>query len=455
MTTFSRRDALKLSAGLTLAAAAGGFSCVEVASAAPIEVPTIDRLGVRVLVDSASDVFFKPQAVSGVKTGPGRSSDPKRPLHSEWGLSLYLEPERGDEKRTFLLDFGWTPETINCNMELLKVDPSRVDTLIMSHGHFDHWGGLLGFLERHRRALPADLTMYAGGEDNFCQRYVRMGAQGELSDFGMLDRRDLAKQNVKVVLCEQPVVIGGLAFTTGKIKRSSIEKVLPNSLVEFKLKDGAGCNASHDLPAEMEGKIVPDEHIHEHATCFNVRDKGLVVISSCGHVGIVNSVRQAMEVSGIEKVHAIMGGFYLGPAPADYLKLVVGEIAKLNPDAPIPMHCSGLNFTEEAMRHTPEMLNDNRQSNYIRDLMRFIDGRHAGISALDGRMPHRLQRRCGNSNQRLPCVMMDDLMYGRGQIGGPFSLVDQTGKLRNDREFRGKLMIGVLRLHILSGHLSR
>ena len=123
--------------------------------------------------------------------------------------------------------------------------------------------------------------------------------QGELSDYGMLDRRDIARQNVKLVLCESPVVIGGQAFTTGKIKRNSIEKVLPNTMVEFKLKDGAGCNASHYLPAEMEGKIVPDEHIHEHATCFNLKDKGLIVISSCGHVGIVNSVRQAMEVSGV------------------------------------------------------------------------------------------------------------------------------------------------------------
>ena len=352
MMKFSRRDALKLSAGMALAASSG-FSCIEVAKAGPIEVPTIDKLSVRVLVDSASDIFFRPQEVSGVRTEPGRTSDARRPLHSEWGLALYLEPQRGEEKRTFLLDFGWTGETINGNMELLKVDPSKIDALIMSHGHFDHWGGLLGFLERHRKDLPDDLTMYAGGEDNFCQRYVRGGAKGELSDFGMLDRRDLAKQNVKVVLCETPVVIGGQAFTTGKIKRSSIEKVLPNSLVEFKLKDGAGCNASHYLPAEMEGKIVPDEHIHEHATCFNLKDKGLIVISSCGHVGIVNSVRQAMEVSGIDKVHAIMGGFHLGPAPADYLKLVVAEIAKLNPDVVIPMHCSGLNFTEEAMRQMP------------------------------------------------------------------------------------------------------
>ena len=103
------------------------------------------------------------------------------------------------------------------------------------------------------------------------------------------------------------------------------------TLVGFQLKDGAGCNASHYLPAELEGKIVPDEHIHEHATCFNLKDKGLIVISSCGHVGIVNSVRQAIAVSGIDKVHAIMGGFHLGPAPADYLTQVVAEIGKLNP----------------------------------------------------------------------------------------------------------------------------
>jgi 7,8-dihydropterin-6-yl-methyl-4-(beta-D-ribofuranosyl)aminobenzene 5'-phosphate synthase len=351
MTDFNRRDALKLSATFALAAA-GGYSCIETAGAGPIEVPTIDKLSVRVLVDSASDIFFKPQQASGVKTEPGRSADSTRPLHSEWGLSLLLEPQRGDEKRTFLLDFGWTGETINGNMELLKVDPSKIDTLIMSHGHFDHWGGLLGFLAKHRTNLPAELAMYAGGEDNFCQRYVRSG-QAELSDYGMLDRRDLARQNVNVVLCESPVVIGGQAFTTGKIKRRSIEKVLPNSMVEFKLKDGAGCNWSHYLPAEMEGKIVPDEHIHEHATCFNLKDKGLIVISSCGHVGIVNSVRQAMEVSGVEKVHAIMGGFHLGPAPAEYLTQVVSEIGKLNPDVLIPMHCSGLNFTQEAQKQLP------------------------------------------------------------------------------------------------------
>jgi len=72
---------------------------------------------------------------------------------------------------------------------------------------------------------------------------------------------------------------------------TSKERVLPNTRVEFAMKDGRGCNASHYTPAELQGKIVPDEHLHEHATCFNVKERGLVVISSCGHVGIVNSAR--------------------------------------------------------------------------------------------------------------------------------------------------------------------
>jgi len=67
----------------------------------------------------------------------------------------------------------------------------------------------------------------------------------------------------------------------------------------------------------------------------------------------VNSVRQAQEVSGVQKVHAIVGGFHLGPASADYLKQVVAEVKKLEPDVLIPMHCCGLNFTLEARAQMP------------------------------------------------------------------------------------------------------
>lgn len=346
---FARREFLKGSAALAGVAAANAFSCVEIASAAPIEVPTVDKLSMRVLVDSSFDLFFRPRQANGVSITPAaRGADFRKSLHNEWGLSLWLESTGNGAERTLMLDYGYTPDVLINNMELVGVDPSKLDALIVSHGHYDHFGGLIGFLDKYRDKLPADVKLYAGGEDNFCHRVNATPTKGQFSDFGTLDRRQLAAQRVTTVLCETPTVIAGHAFTTGKITRRSIERILPQTWVEFGIKDGLGCNASHYLPAEMEGKIVPDEHIHEHATCFNVKDAGLVVISSCGHVGIINSVMQAQEVSGIKKVHAIVGGFHLGPAPKDYLGEVVAQIKKLDPDVLVPMHCSGLNFVQEA-----------------------------------------------------------------------------------------------------------
>lgn len=350
-----RRDFLKASAAFAGAAAAGGFACVEIANAAPIQAPVVDKLAVRVLIDGSFDAFFRPSKVNGVSVEPApRGRDYRRSLHNQWGLSLFLESQRAGEQRNVMLDFGYTPEALLNNIELTGVDPSKLDALVVSHGHFDHFGGLQGFLKKYRDVLPADVKLYAGGEDNFCHRYS--GTPGQLTDFGALDRRELVAQKVSVVLAETPTVVAGHAFTTGKIKRASIEKVLPNTLVEFAMKDGLGCDAGHYTSAELLGKTVPDEHIHEHATCFNIKDRGLVVISSCGHVGIVNSVRQAQEVSGVQKVHAILGGFHLGPAPADYLNQVVAEIKKLEPDVVIPMHCSGNNFISAMRQQMPDRL---------------------------------------------------------------------------------------------------
>jgi len=351
-----RRDFLKASAAFA-GAAGGGFTCVEFAGAEPIQAPVVDKLSVRVLVDLTHNIFLKPTTFNGMSVTPApRAQDYTKELHTQWGLSLLLESAKGGESRTLMLDYAYTPEALINNFELLGADPKKIDALIVSHGHFDHYGGLIGFLDKYRGALPADVKLYAGGEDNFCHRVLPTGTLGVFSDFGYLDRNALAKRNVGVVLCENPTVIAGHAFTTGQIKRQTDEKILPNTLEQFGMKDGLGCDASHYTPAELLGQTVPDEHYHEHATIFNVKDRGLVVISSCSHRGIVNAVKQAKVISGVDKLHALIGGFHLGPAPMDYTKHITTEIVELGPDIVVPMHCSGENFVEAMQAIAPDRL---------------------------------------------------------------------------------------------------
>ena len=318
-----------------------GLPSAHAQSTGSMTVPVIDRLTIKVLTDSSYDT---PRAtpskwVKVRRAGLASPGDYRKTLHNEWGLALALESQAGNQARNYMLDFGYTIDALANNMAIMGVDASKVQTLILSHGHFDHFGGLIAFLEQNRSKLPSDLTLYAGGEDNFCRR-LNSGAPGQFSDFGVLDRRELTALKVRVVLCPSPTVIADQAFTTGVIERTSFERVLPNTLVEYGMKDGLGCSIPA-AEAKTLGKPVPDEHLNEHATCFHLKDRGLIVISSCGHAGIVNSTRQAMKVSGIDKVHAIVGGFHLFPADDAYLKQTAAELGKLNPDVLIPMHCSG------------------------------------------------------------------------------------------------------------------
>lgn len=320
-------------------------------------VPVVDTLVVQVLTDSSYDTPKPPTSkLVKVRRSPLMSAaDYRKALHNEWGLALAVESRVGSDTRSFMLDYGYTPEALLNNMEIMGVDGAKMQALIMSHGHFDHFGGLIGFLEKYRSRLPVDLTLYAGGEDNFCNRQTASGAPGHFSDWGVLDRRELDRLNVKLVMCEQPTVILGHAFTTGTIARRSFEKVLPNTLVSYHKAGGTGC----DIPAadaKAQGKYVADEHLNEHATCFNVRDRGLVVISSCGHAGIVNTVRQAVEVSGVSKVHAAMGGFHLFPAADDYVRQTVAELKAMNVEVVIPLHCSGPGMVNALRELLPDRL---------------------------------------------------------------------------------------------------
>ena len=112
----------------------------------------------------------------------------------------------------------------------------------------------------------------------------------------------------------------------------------------------------HFSEGERRGELQPDSHPEEHATCYIVKGRGLVVISSCGHAGIVNSVKTAMAVSGVDKLHAVVGGFHLTTSKADYISHTVDELERLTPDVVIPMHCTGANFITAMRERMPDRL---------------------------------------------------------------------------------------------------
>jgi 7,8-dihydropterin-6-yl-methyl-4-(beta-D-ribofuranosyl)aminobenzene 5'-phosphate synthase len=362
---FHRRGFLQASAALGSSLLTCSIPLDRSARAAPVrlEAPSIDQLTAREITDNTHDIFLGGAKFPGLavqRTGLPQAPQGKT-LESEWGLALHLESQKGQQTRRYLLDFGFTPNVYANNLELLKIDVAQVDALIISHGHYDHVGGLMGFLEAQRARMRKGLRLYTGGEDDFCHRYLR-APDGNFVELGKpLDRRRLRELDVEPVLSEAPIIIEDHAFTTGVVPRTSIEHVLPNTWVEHGAQDGIGCDTGayldhHFTADELAGKPVPDQHWHEHATCFRLGDRGLVVISSCGHAGIINTLRRAQDVSGIDKIYALVGGFHLAPAPDDYLRQVMAELRKFDLAHVLPMHCSGVNFVELAKQEMPEKL---------------------------------------------------------------------------------------------------
>ncbi len=156
----------------------------------------------------------------------------------------------------------------------------------------------------------------------------------------------LEARGLKVVLAKQPAVVAGHAFVTGEIARVTDFEKPPAAARLIAGPMDSACAASHFGATKVEAKpgdLVADTFQGEHATVYHVKDRGLVVITSCGHAGVINSVRQAQKAAGIQKVHAIVGGFHLAPASDEIVAKTVEAFKDINPDYVIPMHCSGVN----------------------------------------------------------------------------------------------------------------
>ncbi len=365
-----RRKILRAGVGSIAASAAGGLFGARVATAQPLgaKIPEVDRVAVRVVTDSYHHAFERSTKIGSLEIqrfGFTVSKElPKRALLNEWGLAWHIESQQGSDTKQVLFDFAWTSETLLNNLALLKIDPSKLDAIALSHGHYDHFGGMVGFLEATKGKLKKDLPFYLGSEECFCSR--ELNVPGNPGNFGALDRDAIKRAGLVVTFAERPSILASHGFTTGFIPAEGFEKVLSPTTMTAGFRDGMGCAPEKLNPAKRNAVSVPDDFEHEQATVYNVKGKGLVIMTSCGHRGIVNSVRSAIKVSGISKVHAIMGGFHLAPHPPEYLKQTIESLKQFNPDFLIPMHCSGETFiTMAAAEFGPKFIRSSTGTRFI------------------------------------------------------------------------------------------
>ena len=356
---FDRRE-LMCGATLTaLLATIGGGARPARAQSLPGAPPELDRLAIRVLVDSYQFAVAPSRKVGDVDIvhfgwGLGGDKPPGRTLISEFGLAMHVQSKRGDETRNVLVDFGFTPEALINNAALVGMDPASLDALVLSHGHYDHFGGLAGFLKQYGGSLKPNLPLFVGGEEAFCAR-VWTGPPVK-GDFGAIDRGALNAAKIAVTYAEGPSLVAGHGFTTGQIGQKTFEKVLSPSTMKVGVAQGFGCYAEKLPEDERDLATAPDQFRHEIATAYNVKGRGLVVLTSCSHRGVINAIRQAQSASGVSKVHAVIGGFHLAPYKEDYVRDTVAALKELDVDFVIPLHCSGEPFFEIAKAEMPTKL---------------------------------------------------------------------------------------------------
>ena len=326
MVEMNRREFLMASAAASATLMAGTILKVGPSVAyASVKIPEVEKLTITVITDNYYDCLRWSDRIAKRSTViiPGLA------LHAEHGVIYYIETVLNGKTNTFMFDFGWDFQGVSRNLELLDIDLSKLDALGVSHGHLDHFGNLIMLLKSHKAKIKKGIPLYIGGE-TFSRRYVKLppvyeGPTAGLSDLGQLNRDDLeGTKMVETIEIKEPTPIVPGAYLTGNIERvTDYEKGSPILLI--------------DRGGKLENDLFPGEQ----SVVFNVKGKGLVVLSSCAHAGIVNTVKHAQKMTGIEKVHAVMGGFHLVGAPPKKIQKTVADIKAIGPDYIVPMHCSG------------------------------------------------------------------------------------------------------------------
>ena len=261
----------------------------------------------------------------------------EQPLVAEHGFCAVLALHLDGLKRSVLLDSGLDPFAASHNADVLDLDLSYCESLISSHGHIDHAGGLLSLRKKMSTKQGIPLVLH---EDAFRNRLVKF-QDGRTIDLPAPNRSLLTNAGYYIVEKDSASLwMSDRVLVTGEIPRTnSFEKGFPN----------------HYSRVE-EGKLEPDPLINDdQAIIMKVKDKGLMIITGCGHAGIVNTLNYAKELTGEDRIYAVLGGMHLsGGLFEQIIPRTVEELEELKPRFVVPCHCSGLKAMSEIARKMPD-----------------------------------------------------------------------------------------------------
>jgi 7,8-dihydropterin-6-yl-methyl-4-(beta-D-ribofuranosyl)aminobenzene 5'-phosphate synthase len=297
----------------------------------PIALEPVDDVLITTLVDNSYDGLMgdmgPARRTSLARTGrvPApqfESGDTVPGLLAEHGFSALVTTRVGDRVHTLLFDTGISPNGLAENMRRLELDAGDIEAVVLSHGHLDHAGGFAGFAGlRRRQGLPITLHPLV-----WTPRRFALPGQPEW-ELPVLSRRSLEAEGFEVIERRQPsILLDRSVLITGEVDRTTdFETGLPF----HEANTGRGWE--------------PDPLIlDEQALVVNLRGRGLVVLTGCGHAGAINICRYAMRLTGVSKLAGLFGGLHLtGPVFEPIIEPTVTALQGLDPDLVVPAHCTG------------------------------------------------------------------------------------------------------------------
>lgn len=290
-----------------------------------------DKVEIRILVDNATDMLSSNppfvESESGYLNRRGFKTSSARCLCcAVHGLSCLITVHRGGTSHTVLFDTGPEDYAFERNVTRLGVDLGRVESIVLSHGHWDHSGAMLLALGMIRSRNGAREVPFYAHPGMFVTRGVRQpnGSVRRMDDVPSVQELTDFGANV-VVTTEPQTFLDGLFYVSGEIPRvSGFERGYPGQM--RRTKDG----------------WEPDELLmDERWLAVNVAGKGLVVFSACSHAGIVNVCRHARATFPDIPIHAVMGGLHLSGPNEEIIPQTVDGLRDIGIKTIAAGHCTG------------------------------------------------------------------------------------------------------------------